>query len=46
MEEKRFPWKEKRGNKNSQEHHSLSLFPGCFIGLNILGVFVGLGFFF
>lgn len=37
MEEKQFPWKEKSGNKNSKEHRSLSLFPVCFIGLDILG---------
>lgn len=27
-----------RGNQNSQERRSLSRFPGCFIGLNVLGV--------
>lgn len=40
---KKFPWKEKKGKKNSQERCSLSLFPECFIGLNGFGF--GLVFF-
>jgi len=35
QEEKQLPWKETRGNKNSQELSSLSLFPGCFLGLSV-----------
>lgn len=42
MEEKQFPWKVQGGNEHSEECHALALFPGCFIGRNV----VGLRFFF